>query len=75
MSMLKVVPVLKVTLPLEISSPARPALLPGATDPLVAVMPPTVPVPPSVPPVTFIRLLAVLPFISKVPALTIVVPV
>jgi len=75
MSMLKVVPVLKVTLPLEINRPARPALLPGATDPLVAVMPPTVPAPPSVPPVTFIRLLGVLPFISKVPALTVVIPV
>jgi hypothetical protein len=38
-------------------------------------MPPTGPVPPSVPPVTFIGLPEVLPFISKVPALTVVVPV
>ena len=55
-SILKVVPCVKVTLPTEVS---RPALFPGATVPLAAVILPTVPEPPSVPPVIFTGLVEV----------------
>ena len=64
-STLNVVPALKVTLPETFSVPA---LRPGAMTAFAEVRPPTVPVPPRVPPVMFTGLPELLPFTSRVPA-------
>ena len=71
-STLTVDPEPRVTLPFAFRMPA---LAPGATVPPVAVIGPTVPVPPRVPAVRLTGLLELLPFTSKVPALMLVAPV
>src|SRR5437867_773794 len=71
---LRVPEALKSTLPL-LSEPGP--LLPGATAPpeAVEVIVPTVPVPPTVPPLMLTALALCEPLTSSVPALTVVVPV
>jgi hypothetical protein len=60
-------------LPLIVNVPIE---LPGASEPPLIVVLPTVPVPPMVPPVfTVVAEVAIEPFTIRVPAFTVVVPV